>query len=152
MGLLAGVYAAATIAIGSPSYLPVNLRFSNILLGVVPIIGWPSVFGLTLGVFLSNTVSSLGPLDLVSTVFSFAGLVAIQALRKKSALAGFVIYSLLLSTWVSFEIHVVFSAPYLPNLYLVFTGITIIVVGLAYPLYRVLAVSSLAKRFAQYNE
>jgi hypothetical protein len=116
-------------------------------LGVVPIVGWPSVFGLTLGVFLSNTVSYLGPIDLISPIFSFAGLAAIQILKKKSSLAGFGTYTLLLSVWVTFELNYVLSAPLLPTFIAVLVGIAAVVLGLAYPLFRALKASSLVRRF-----
>ena len=104
IGLIAGVYAVATIALGTFSYGPINLRFTNILLAIVPIVGWPSVAGLTLGVLISNTASSIGPIDYISAFFSFVGLLAIYVLRKKSVLAGLTIYSILLSLWVTFEL------------------------------------------------
>src|SRR5579875_3827857 len=99
IGALAGVYTVATIALGTLSYGPLNLRLSNVLIGTVPILGWPAIFGIALGVFLSNIGSPLGPIDLFSAAFSFIGLIAIHLLRNKSVLAGLAIYSLIISLW-----------------------------------------------------
>ena len=148
-GILAGVYAVATIALGTLSYGPLNLRFTNILIGVVPIVGWPSVLGITLGVFLSNTVSSLGPIDLISPVFSFIGLFSIYLLRRKSVIVGLAIYSLILSIWVTFELHVVLGLPY-SGFFVVLGGISVVLV-LAYILYRALKASNLLRRFDALN-
>ena len=150
-GLLAGVYAVATVALGTTSFLALNLRLSNILIGVVPIVGWPAVFGLSLGVFLSNTVSPLGPIDLLSSIVSFCGLTAIQLLKPRSAFSGFLIYSVLLSIWVTFEIEIVTSAPLYPIIYLVPAGVSVVVLALAYPFYRALLKTSLARRFEEVN-
>jgi hypothetical protein len=148
-GILAGVYTVATIALGTLSYGPLNLRFTNILIGVVPIVGWPSVLGLTLGVFLSNTTSPLGPIDLISALFSFVGLVSIYLLRKKSVAAGLAIYSLILSVWVTFELHVAIGLPY-EGFYAVLAGISV-VLALAYLFYRALKASHLLRRFDALN-
>ena len=148
-GILAGVYVVVTIALGTLSYGPLNLRFTNILIGVVPIVGWPSVLGLTLGVFLSNTVSPLGPIDLISAVFSFIGLASIHLLRKKSVLAGLTIYSLILSVWVTFELHVAVGLPY-QGFYAVLAGISV-VLALAYIFYKALKASRLLRRFDSLN-
>ena len=105
IGLLAGVYSVATVALGTFAYGPLNLRLTNILLGVVPLVGWPAVLGLSLGVLLSNIASTIGPIDYLSAGFSFVGLVAIHLLRKKSVLAGLTTYSLILSIWLTLELH-----------------------------------------------
>lgn len=144
-GVLAGVYAVATFALGTVSFGILNLRFTNILLGVVPIFGWPGVFGIALGVLLGNFASPLGPIDLLSAFFSLVGLSAIHLLRNRSVLAGLAIYDLILSLWVSFELSLVYHLPYLPTLYAVAAGISI-VLALAYLFYRALIRTGLRKR------
>jgi hypothetical protein len=147
IGMFAGVYAVATILLGTASYgLPFNLRLSNILIGVVPIVGWPAVFGISLGVFLGNIASPLGPIDLISSLFSLIGLSAIHILRNKSVLAGLAIYSAILSVWVNFELFVVYHLPYFPTFYFTLGGISFVVVLLGYITYRGLIASGLKKR------
>jgi uncharacterized membrane protein len=144
--MLAGIYAVATVALGSISFLQVNLRFSNVLIGIVPILGWPAVFGISLGVFMSNIFSPLGPIDLLSALFSLAGLISIQLLKGKSVLAGLITYSIILSIWVTFELGVVSRIPFFPTFYGVAAGISFVVVVLGYALYRALLASGLKKR------
>ncbi|MGI0079438.1 MAG: QueT transporter family protein [Nitrososphaerales archaeon] len=144
-GVLAGVYGVATFALGIVSFGILNLRLTNILLGVVPIFGWPGVFGIALGVLLGNFASPLGPIDLLSAFFSLIGLSAIHLLRKRSVPAGLAIYDLILSLWVSFELSFVYRLPYLPTLYVVIAGMTL-VLALAYFFYLALLRTGLRKR------
>jgi hypothetical protein len=147
IGMFAGIYSVGTVALGTASYgLPFNLRLANILIGVVPVIGWPAVFGIALGVFLGNIASPLGPIDLISSVFSLVGLSAIQILRKKSVLAGLSLYSLILSLWVTFELYLVYHYPYFPTFYFTFGGISFVVILLGYFTYKGLVASGLKKR------
>lgn len=144
-GVLAGVYAVATFALGTVSFGILNLRFTNLLLGIVPILGWPGVFGIALGVLLGNVASPLGPIDLLSAFFSLIGLSAMHLLRNRSVLAGLAIYDLILSLWVSFELSLVYRLPYLPTLYVVAAGMSV-VIGLAYLFYRALVRAGLRRR------
>lgn len=147
VGILAGVYAAVTIALGSISYGPINLRFANILIAAVPIVGWPGVFGISLGVFLGNISSPLGPIDLISSLFTLVGLSILKLSSRRTVLGGLIAYSIILALWVSFELSFVFNIPYFPTFYYVLAGISIVVIGLAYPLYRALRSSGLVRRF-----
>jgi uncharacterized membrane protein len=143
---LAGVYAASTIALGSISYGAINLRLSNILVGIVPILGFPAVAGLSLGVFIANITSPLGPIDLLSAIFAFVGLSAVYLLRKKSVALGLSIHAVVIALWVTFELSFVLKVPYLPLLYFVVAGNSI-VDALAYFFYKALAGSGLKRRF-----
>ncbi|MDG6997972.1 MAG: QueT transporter family protein [Nitrososphaerota archaeon] len=147
IGILAGAYAAITIALGGISYGPINLRLANLLIAVVPIVGWPGVIGVSLGVFLGNISSPLGPIDLVSSLFTLIGLSVVKALSRRTVFGGLILYAIGLGAWVSFELHLVLGLPYLPTLYFVISGIALVVVGLAYPLYRALQSSGLVRRF-----
>ena len=64
IGMIAGVYSVLTVFGGALSFGSINLRFSNALIGLVPIFGWPAVFGVALGVFFGNM---LGPNLVLST-------------------------------------------------------------------------------------
>jgi hypothetical protein len=148
-GVLAGVYAVSTIALGFVSYGPFNLRLANILIGLVPILGWPSVVGITVGVFLGNLASPLGVIDYVSPIFSFAGLSILYYLRNKSVIAGLFAYSLILSLWVTEELVIVRfvgSSSYWVAFVPVLGGISIVVVGFGYVLYKGLEHSGLKKK------
>lgn len=147
-GVIASAYAVLTVLGSGISFGAINLRFANALIGLVPIFGWPAVFGISLGVFLGNLLGApLGPLDIfLSPIFSFIGLVAMQKLRKKSVLAGLLVYSLILSLWVTYMLNFYLGLAYFPLYYAIFAGIAIMVMGLAYFVYKALVRAGLKKR------
>ncbi|MDG6950125.1 MAG: QueT transporter family protein, partial [Nitrososphaerota archaeon] len=87
----AAVYAAMYVVLGvvfSPiSYGVINLRVANVLIGLVPLLGWPAIIGQTLGVFIANQPAlgdPLGPIDLINVLPTFVFTWVIWRLRKKS--------------------------------------------------------------------
>lgn len=148
-GVTASVYTVLTVLGSSISFGAINLRFANALIGLVPIFGWPAVYGVSLGVFLGNLLGAhaLGPLDIfISPIFSFLGLVALQTLKKKSVLAGLFVYSLILSLWVTYMLNFYLELAFFPLYYAIFAGIAAMVMGLAYFVYKALVRSGLKKR------
>lgn len=135
-GAFTAIYVVSTYALGSLSYGIINLRLSDILTGIVPILGWPSVIGLTIGVLLSNIGSPLGPIDLISTIPSFVGFYFIYRLRNRSVFAGLCIYSTIISMWVAFELSIVLRIPFIYALFTVSIGIFIVICGFAYLVYK----------------
>jgi hypothetical protein len=99
-----------------------------------------------MGVFLGNLTSPLGFIDLISPVFSFIGLMIIYELRNESVLSGLLIYSMLLSVWVSFMLWYVFGLPYILSFLYVLIGITIATAGLGYLVYK-----SVSVRYGKFN-
>jgi hypothetical protein len=122
---VATLYVALVLALGPLSFLQVQVRVANGLIGLVPVVGMPAVYGLTLGVFLGNISSPLGPIDYISFVPSFIGLLAVFKLRNKSVMLGLGIYSLLLTIWVTYMLYVVFNYP--PVITLAYVGIGMVV-------------------------
>jgi uncharacterized membrane protein len=141
----AASYAALVIFLAPISFLQMQVRVANTLMGLVPILGMPAVYGLTLGVFLGNIVSPLGPIDLISPLPSFIGLFAIYKLRNKSVLLGLLIYSFIISLWVAFMLNLVIGVPYWITLAYVFLGVAIATVGLGYLLYKAVSKVGLVK-------
>jgi len=73
---------------GAITYGPVQFRVVDCLLALAALLGWPVVFGLTLGAFLANMYYWLGPLDVI--LGPIANLIAtsiIFLLRKRRLLA-----------------------------------------------------------------
>ena len=118
------------------SFHQIQIRVANALIGLVPLLGWPGIYGIALGVLLGNLSSPLGPIDLLSVLPSFAGLFAIYKLRTKSIILGLQIYSTLISFWVALMLYFVFNLPYLITFIYVFVGVTIATTGLGYLLYK----------------
>lgn len=97
--------------------------------------GAPAVAGLTLGVLIGNVNSPLGPIDLLSFLPSFLGLMIVHKTRGRMVVAGLAAYSLLLSVWVAFMLNVVFGLPYFLTFLYVLGGMVISTVGLGYLVY-----------------
>ncbi|RLE90100.1 MAG: hypothetical protein DRJ49_00820 [Thermoprotei archaeon] len=133
---LAAMYAATVQALHPISFLQFQVRVANALIGLVPIIGIPAVYGLTLGVFLANLTSPLGWIDLLSSIFTFIGLIIVYKLRNVSVILGLTIYSLILGVWVSFMLWYVLGLPYILMLFYVTVGIWIATTVLGYALYQ----------------
>ena len=72
ISIYAALYAALVVVLGGFSYGPVQVRIADSMLGAVPLLGIAGVLGHTLGVFVANIFSPLGPIDLLNTVPSFA--------------------------------------------------------------------------------
>ena len=63
-GIIAGLYAAVTIACGPLSYEFMQLRFSE-LLNLLVFFNPTFTVGLTLGCLIANLFSSVGPIDII---------------------------------------------------------------------------------------
>lgn len=87
---IAALYAVLTLFPGLNllSFGAVQLRVSEVLC-VLPIFTPAAIYGLTAGCFISNIMSSAGPLDMIfGTAATFFAAIATYALRKKSPFAA----------------------------------------------------------------
>jgi uncharacterized membrane protein len=125
-----------TLVFGPISYGEVNLRVANLIVGLIPIFGWPSIIGQTMGVLITATVSPLGPLDFVNVLPAFLFSWLIWKLRKISVFVGLVSYSLALGVSVSLTLYFVSKVPFLVVIPYVTTGILLMTAGFGYLLYR----------------
>lgn len=140
----AAMYVVLSLAFGPISYGVVNLRVANVLMGLVPLIGWPAVIGQTLGVFITNQPAlgdPLGPIDLVNVIPSFVFSWVLWRLRNKSVFLGLTLYSVALGLTVSFALNYAFKLPLAVEIPQVTIGIFAATAVLGYMLYR--AVSKL---------
>jgi len=139
----AAVYAAmyvVLVVLFSPiSYGVINLRVANILMGLVPLIGWPAILGQALGVFIANQPAlgdTLGPIDLINVVPSLVFAWVLWKLRKKSVFLGLTIYSVALGISVSYALNYAFNLPLLVEIPQVTAGIFLATAVLGYIFYR----------------
>lgn len=139
----AAVYAAMYVAlvfIFSPiSYGVINLRIANILIGLVPLIGWPAVLGQALGVLIANQPAlgdTLGPIDLINVVPAFAFAWVLWKIRKRSVFLGLTLYSVALGISVSYALSYAFNLPLLVEIPQVTAGIFVATAVLGYIFYR----------------
>ena len=139
----ASVYAAmyvALVLVFSPiSYGVINLRVANVLVGLVPLLGWPGVLGQTLGVLIANQPAlgdQLGPIDLVNVLPTFVCSWLIWKLRRRSVFLGLTLYSLALGVSVSFALNYAFNLPLAIEVPQVTAGIFLTTAVFGYLLYR----------------
>jgi len=135
----AAMYVTLTFLFSPISYGAINLRVSNILIGLVPIIGRPAVLGQTLGVFIANQPAlgdPLGPIDLINVIPSFLFSFLLWKLRNKSVLLGLVLYSIALGVSVSYALSYAFNLPLFIEIPQVTTGILLATAVLGYVMYR----------------
>ncbi len=82
-GLIAAMYVVFTWVLGEFGYGPIQFRFSECMT-VLPFCFPIATAGLTVGCFLANLMSTVGPLDLVlGTLATFLGCIGTQFCRKK---------------------------------------------------------------------
>jgi len=49
--LIAAIYVTLVLALAPISYLAINIRVADALVGIVPLVGMPGVIGIAIGVF-----------------------------------------------------------------------------------------------------
>jgi len=151
----AAMYVALAIAFQPFGYGQINLRVANILIGLVPIIGWPGILGQTIGVLVANSpgLDPLGPLDLVNVIPSFIFSWVVWKLRKKSVFLGLTLYSVGLGLSVSLVLNKVVNLPLSIGIPYVTSGIFLATAVLGYSLYRsVLKLGLLQRLFPEEHE
>ncbi len=137
--IYAAMYAALALLFSPISYGVVNLRVANVLVGLVPLIGWPAVLGQALGVFIANQPAlgdSLGPIDLLNVIPSFVFSFLLWKLRNKSVFLGLTLYSIALGASVGYAVSYVFHVPLVVALLQVTVGIFLATAVLGYIMYR----------------
>ena len=151
----AALYATLALAFSPISYGVVQLRVANILVGLVPLIGWPAVIGQALGVFIANQPAfgdPLGPIDLLNVVPSFVFSWVLWKLRRKSVLLGLVLYSVGLGITVGLALNYVgfMSGPLYLGFAYVVVGIFLATTVLGYIFYRAVSrLGILQRRFGE---
>lgn len=82
-GLIAAMYVVFTWVLGEFGYGPIQFRFSECMT-VLPFCFPVATAGLTVGCFLANLMSTVGPLDLVlGTLATLLGCLGTQLCRKR---------------------------------------------------------------------
>ena len=135
----AAMYVALVLAFSPISYGVVNLRVSNILVGLIPLVGWPAILGQTLGVLIANQPAlgdPLGPIDLINVIPTLLFSWLLWRMRRKSVFLGLTLYSLALGISVSFALSYAFDLPMLIEVPQVTVGIFLATAVLGYGFYR----------------
>ncbi len=151
IGIYAGLYAALVIVLGFASYGPVQVRVADALLAIVPLLGLAGVLGHTLGVFVANLFSTLGPIDLLNTIPSFIMSFVVYYVYKKTnndytVIGTCIAYSTVLGITVGWMLSYVINSPLLPTIAYVTAGNIIASVLIGWPLFKVINKTGIFKK------
>lgn len=143
VAIYAALYAALVVVFGAISYGPVNLRIADAMLAVVPLVGFAGVLGHTLGVFVANIFSTVGVVDLLNTIPSFAMSFVVYYVYKRTqndytVLATCIAYSLVLGATVGWMLSAVYGLPLLATITYVMIGNLIATTIIGWPMFKIL--------------
>ncbi len=143
ISIYAALYAALVIFLPGLSYGPLQVRIADALVAVVPLLGLAGVLGHTMGVFIANIFSPVGPIDLLNTIPSFAMAFIVYYIYKRSSndytvIATCVAYSAVLGVTVGWMLSYLFGYPLLATIGYVALGNIIASVLIGWPIFKVL--------------
>ena len=125
------------------SYGPIQIRIADSLLAAVPLLGIAGVLGHTLGVFIANLFSPVGPIDLLNTIPSFVMAFVVYYVYKRTkndytVIATCIAYSAVLGITVGWMLSYLLGLPLLPTIAYVLIGNIIASVLIGWPFFKVL--------------
>ena len=143
IAVYAAAYAALVASLGALSYGPINIRIADAMLSVVPLVGFAGVIGHTLGVFAANIFSTIGVIDLLNTIPSFAMSFVVYYVYKRtkndySVLATSIAYSLVLGTTVGWMLSPLYNIPLPFSIAYVMAGNLFVTTLIGWPLFKLL--------------
>jgi uncharacterized membrane protein len=152
IAIYAALYAALVVALGPFSYGPLQIRVADALLAVIPLLGIAGVLGHTLGVFVANLFSTLGPIDLLNTIPSFVMAFVVYYVYKRAkndytVIGTCVAYSIVIGITVGWMLSYVFSLPLLLTIGYVALGNIIASVLIGWPIFKLLNRTGVLQRW-----
>lgn len=152
IALYAALYAALVVVLGAFSYGPLQVRIADSMLSVVPLIGFVGVLGHTLGVFVANIFSTVGLIDLLNTIPSFAMSFCVYYVYKRTkkdytVLLTSIAYSLVLGATVGWMLSAVYAMPLLLTIAYVIVGNLIATTLIGWPLFKLLKKTGVFQRW-----
>ena len=143
IAIYAALYAALVVVLGGFSYGPIQVRIADSMLSVVPLIGFAGVLGHTLGVFVANIFSTIGVIDLLNTIPSFAMSFVVYYVYKRThkdytVLVTSIAYSAVLGTTVGWMLSPITGIPLPLSIAYVLAGNLVATVLVGWPLFKLL--------------
>jgi len=125
------------------SYGQINIRVADILYGLAPFFPVEIMLAAPLATLLSDTTSSFGAYDFIGStcVVAVAIFSCVQVQRSFSILGGFIVFDLILSSWLSWLVWWVGTggaAPFWIIAAFVFVGNVIAEIVLPFSFYRIM--------------
>ena len=143
ISLYAALYAALVIFLPGLSYGPIQVRIADSLVAAVPLLGFAGVLGHTLGVFIANLFSPVGPIDLLNTIPSFVMAFVVYYVYKKTnndytVIGTCIAYSAVLGVTVGWMLSYLFGYPLLITIAYVALGNIVASVLIGWPIFKLL--------------
>lgn len=134
IGIVAAIYAVATIAIAPIAYGPIQFRASEILT-LLAFINPIYIPGLVLGCIIANLFSPFGMVDVIFG--STATLISVYLISKsKNLLIASLWPSIINGLIIGAELHYLSNLPYLSSAAYIFIGEFAVVTVLGYPVFK----------------
>ena len=130
MAVFAALYVGLGYVFHSISFLEIQVRIADALYPMIALFGLPSLVGLTIGHFILNLSSPLGPIDLLSVGLFIPAKLAIW----KWGLKAVPLHVLSVTLWVPYMLMVLFSLPYWITVLYVGIGEAIAEIAVGFPL------------------
>ena len=122
IAITAALYTALGYIFQPISFLGLQFRVAELVVGMCIIFPLEGLTGNVLGVFFVNLTSPLGAIDLISCIVNIPALYCIIIFRNRKFLKylGGVLYSIIISLYVAIILYVSFGLPIWLNLLYVF--------------------------------
>ena len=145
VGVVAGLYAAITLVLGSISYGPIQFRISEVMT-LLPLFGKEYIISLTIGCFLANVIGPYGVPDIIlGTLATFISVYLVYLTGKfMKNKKGYLIIASLWPTIVNAIIigavmlHGLFKFPLILSVLQVGIGEFVVITTIGVPLFRFL--------------
>ncbi len=118
IAITAALYTALGYIFQPISFLGLQFRVAELIVGMSIIFPYEGLIGNVIGVFFVNLTSPLGAIDLISCIVNIPALYCIIIFRKKKILKylGGVLYSIIISIYVATILYVSWGLPIWLNL------------------------------------
>jgi len=122
IAITAALYTALGYMFQPISFLELQFRVAELIVGMCIIFPYEGLIGNVLGVFFVNLTSPLGAIDLISCIVNIPALYCIIIFKNRRFLKylGGVLYSIIISIYVATILYVSFGLPIWLNLIYVF--------------------------------
>jgi uncharacterized membrane protein len=143
ISVFVAIYVVLVEVLPFISYGQINVRVADTLYGLAPFFPEEIMFAAPLATFLSDITSPFGFYDFIGStcVIGVAMFSCVQVQRRLSILGGFVVFDLILSSWLSWLVWRVGTGGTVPFWIItasVFVGNAIAEIALPFSFYRIM--------------
>ena len=133
IAMTAALYTALGYIFQPISFLWLQFRVAELIVGMCILFPIEGLIGNVLGVFFVNLTSPLGPIDLISCIVNIPALYCIIYFRKKRYLIylGGILYAIIISIYVAVILYIVLSLPiWLNFIYVLISEVILATLGI----------------------